>query len=248
MTFISVSVIIYYILCIYYIYFFGLISQISKDQAMADANSTPSSEPAQQQNEHIVPNVNTLPTVENFTQEELFEISDELFREWSDNEECAQHRLLYVSSIQSNDQQQDKPTVSNVNTLSIVGHLSQDDLHDLHELSDVLFREWSDNEESAQHRTLSVQSNDQQQGFNDDDQRQAHSEDFPTVAPHDNEELIDYIPHLNDLLHLDAHQSPRELGHYWFECNDKEILMKCFILHFIGLFGKNGATLRTLRG
>lgn len=213
---------------------------------MDDANSTPSSEPVQQQNEHIVPNVYILPNVEPFTQEDLFEISDELFREWSDNEECAQHRLLSVSSVESNNpQQQDKPTVSNVNILPNVENFTQEDLL---EISDELFHEWSDNEESAQHRLLSVQLRDQQQSFNDDDRRQTYSEDLSTVAPRKDEELTNFIPHLKELLHLDALPSPRELGHYWFACNDREILMKCFILHFIGLFENNGATLRTLRG
>ena len=58
--------------------------------------------------------------------------------------------------------------------------------------------EWSDSEES-QHRccpstSKSVQSNDQQQGFNNDDQHQEHSE-FIKVNPYDAEEFIDYVPH-----------------------------------------------------
>lgn len=196
---------------------------------MADANSVPSvlsSEPVQSndqhQNEQIVPNENPLPPlpiVEYFTPDELLEISNELFRDWSDDERHAEE----LSSV-PNDQQQNKPAVSNVsdtsnvntvNTLPSIDYFTQDELL---EISDDLFRDWSD------------------------------KEDFTTVVPHNDEELNHFIPHLNELFYMDALPPQSELTRYWFVCCDNELLMKCFILHFIGLFKTKGATLCTLRG
>ena len=87
---------------------------------MADVNSVPSSETAQSNDQHpneqTVP-VNLLPIVEYSSQDDVFGISDELFREWSDDEQHADTKT--VPSVQRNDQQQNKPTVSNGNTSTI---------------------------------------------------------------------------------------------------------------------------------
>lgn len=60
--------------------------------------------------------------------------------------------------------------------------------------------------------------------------------------------MVNNIPHLNELMSDSSNESQNALSHLWFTCDDNEIIMKCFILHFIGLFKNNGARLRTLRG